>query len=1072
MDQGYYRYPTIAQNQIVFVCEDDLWSVDVAGGAASRLTVTPGQCVTPRLSPDGKWIAFFADDEGHLELYVMPASGGPPQRLTYFGTTMGAVSTWSSDSATIYFTSNRNAWYEREQRGFAIAREGQARELGLGHMKSLSPGPGNAMVVGRNSDDCARWKRYRGGTAGDLWIDATGAGTFSRLITLDGNPVWPMWIGDRIYFIDDHEGIGNLYSCLTNGSDLRRHTNEREYYARYPSTDGTRIVYQAGGEIRLFDIASENVVTVPISCASAAPQTARRFVAASDEFEHFAPHPDGTGLALISRGQAFTMPYWEEAASQYGPGSIARSRLCEWLPDGTHFACVTDRNGFEQIEIHGTGAPQKPRILTKTDIGRVSDLACSPASECIAVANHRHELLLIDGSDGEVRVIDKSRGNRITDLAFSPDGRWLAYCWWPTSDASIVRIARVKSGKIHDATSVLRTDSCPAWDPEGNYLYFISTRDFHPVYDALQFHLSFPQAMRPFVVTLRDDVPSPFLPKPRPVHRDHDRDHYHEDEKKNEKIAPIDIDFEGMTGRVLGFPVDEGEYHQIVATKRRVLFTRFEVRGERPASPSWDETDETGTLLAYDFEQMRLATFVHDVNEVRLAADSRTLLYRSHERLRAIDAQADLPEEGEDQKPPQETSRKSGWLDLDRISVEISPRAEWAQMYREAWRLQREHFWVADMSDVDWNKVFERYKKVLPRIRTRLELSDLIWEMQGELGTSHAYEFGGDVRVPPQYSQGFLGADLSWDEREGGYKIDRIYRGDSWNREHDSPLAEPGLGIREGDIIIAIGGKRLSKEFTPEEALVNTAEREVTLAVEGKKNNERRLLVKTLGDERGLRYRAWVEGNRKFVHDQTGGKVGYVHIPDMGPWGFSEFHRGYLSEFDRKGLIVDVRYNRGGHVSPLLLEKLARKRVGYDLSRYGPPQPYPPESVGGAIVAITNQFAGSDGDIFSHCFKLYELGPLVGKRTWGGVIGINPYHRLVDGTITTQPEFSFWFTDVGWSVENYGTDPDYDVDIAPNDYRDGNDPQMAKALALIKEAVKNVVDPRPSIDTRPSLKLP
>jgi tricorn protease len=1072
MDQGYYRYPAIAQNKIVFVCEDDLWSVDAGGGVASRLTVTPGQCVTPRLSPDGKWIAFFADDEGHLELHVMPAAGGPPQRLTYFGSTMGAVSTWSADSSNIYFTSNRNAWYERATHGFVIARDGQARALQLGHMKSLSLGPGGAMVLGRNSEDCARWKRYRGGTAGDLWIDATGAGIFSRLIATGGNPVWPMWIGERIYFIDDHEGVGNLYSCLTNGTDLRRHTDEREYYARYPSTDGQRIVYQAGGEIRLFDIESERVVTVPISCASAAPQTARRFIAASEELEHFAPHPDGTGLALISRGQAYTMPYWEEAAVHHGSGSGARNRLCEWLPDGNRFACVTDRNGFEQIEIHETQVPGKARILTKTDIGRVAELATSPAAECIAVANHRHELLLIDGASGDVRVVDKSQGNRITDPVFSPDGRWVAYCWWPTTDTSIVRIARVKSGKVHDVTPVLRTDSSPAWDPEGNYLYFISTRDFHPVYDALQFDLSFPQAMRPFVVTLRDDVCSPFLPKPRPVHRDHDRDHYHDDEKKNEKPEPIDIDFDGITGRVLGFPVDEGDYGQIVAAKRRVLFTRFEVRGLRPASRSWDEVEESGTLLAYDFEQQRMATIAQDCGDIRLAADHRTLLYRSHERLRAIDAQMDLPEEGDENKPPAEAGRKSGWLDLERISVEINPRAEWAQMYREAWRLQREHFWVADMSEVDWTRVFERYKLVLPRVRTRLELSDLIWEMQGELGTSHAYEYGGDVRIPPQYSQGFLGADFSWDEREGGYKIERIYRGDSWNREHDSPLAEPGLGIREGDVLIAIAGKRLTTDFTPEEALVNTAEREVTLAIEGKKNNERRLLVKTLADERGLRYRAWVEANRALVHEQTGGKVGYVHIPDMGPWGFSEFHRGYLTEFDRQGLIVDVRYNRGGHVSPLLLEKLARKRVGYDVSRYGPPQPYPPESVGGAIVAITNQFAGSDGDIFSHCFKLYDLGPLVGKRTWGGVIGINPYHRLVDGTITTQPEFSFWFTDVGWNVENYGTDPDYDVDIAPHDYRDGNDPQMTQALALIKAALKNVVDPRPQLETRPSLKLP
>ncbi|MDQ6931335.1 MAG: PDZ domain-containing protein [Candidatus Eremiobacteraeota bacterium] len=1071
MDQGYYRYPTIAGDRIVFVCEGDLWAVPAGGGEASRLTVTPGQCSTPRLSPDGKWIAFFADDEGHQELYVMPAGGGPPQRMTHFGATMGAVSTWSADSRTIYFTSNRNAWYERETRGFEIARDGQARELGIGHFKSMSVGPKTAFVIGRNSDDCARWKRYRGGTAGDLWIDAHGTGTFERLISLNGNPVWPMWVGGRIYFVDDHEGIGNLYSCLTDGSDLRRHTNETEYYARFPSTDGTRIVYAAGGEIRLLDLENDTVTSVPISAASAAPQTARRFVQAADELEHFAPHPEGTGLAIVARGQPFTMPYWEEAVIHHGQGSQTRYRLTEWMGCANRFVCVSDGAGYERIEMHQTDAPDKPRVITKSDIGRVSDLAVSPCDDCIAVANHRHELLLIDPASGAVRVVDKSNGHRVTDLAFSPDGRWIAYCWWPTNDTSIIRICKVKSGKTHDVTPVLRTDCAPAWDPQGKYLFFISTRDFHPVYDALQFDLSFPQAMRPFVVTLRDDVPSPFLPKPRPIHRDDEHERESEERRKKEVVA-IDIDFEGITGRVLGFPVDEGAYDQIVATKNRVLFTRFEVRGLRPAGNNFDEDDEAGTLLAYDFDQMRLATLAQDVSEMRLAADQRTLLYRSHDRLRAIDAQGDLPEDGDDNKPGSEPGRKSGWIDLDRVSVQVQPRAEWAQMYREAWRLQREQFWIEDMSDVDWQHVFERYNRVLPRVRTRLELSDLIWEMQGELGTSHAYEFGGDVRVPPQYSQGFLGADLCWDEREGGYRIDRIYRGDSWNRDTDSPLAEPGTGVREGDVITAIGGKRLTHTFTPEEALVNTAEREVALTVEGKKSTEKRVLVKTLADERALRYRAWVENNRRYVHEKTDGKVGYIHIPDMGPWGFSEFHRGFLSEFDRQGLIVDVRYNRGGHVSPLLLEKLARKRVGYDISRYGPAQPYPPESVGGAMVAMTNQFAGSDGDIFSHCFKLYKLGPLVGKRTWGGVIGINPYHRLVDGTITTQPEFSFWFVDVGWGVENYGTDPDYNIDIAPHDYREGNDPQMMKALELIAQGAKEFHDPRPVITTRPSLKLP
>jgi tricorn protease len=357
-------------------------------------------------------------------------------------------------------------------------------------------------------------------------------------------------------------------------------------------------------------------------------------------------------------------------------------------------------------------------------------------------------------------------------------------------------------------------------------------------------------------------------------------------------------------------------------------------------------------------------------------------------------------------------------------------------------------------------------------VRTRSELSDVIWEMHGELGTSHAYEIGGDLRCPPEYQRGFLGADFRFDESAGVWRIERIYRGDSWNREVDSPLAEPGSNLHEGDALLAIGGKTLTRDFGPNQALVNTAGREVAIAVRTALG-ERRLSFKTLESEQALRYRAWVEANRALVHEQTNGDIGYVHVPDMGPWGFSEFHRGYLSEFDRKGLIVDVRYNRGGHVSPLLLEKLARKRVGYDVSRYSnKPMPYPPESVAGPIVAITNQFAGSDGDIFSHCFKLYKLGPLVGKRTWGGVIGINPYHRLVDGTITTQPEFSFWFKDVGWNVENHGTDPDYDVDIAPHDYRDGKDPQMDFALRLIVEAARNFNEPYPDLATKPSLPLP
>ncbi len=1081
---GYCRFAALHGETLVFVCEDDLWIVHRDGGTARRLTTSSAEVALPRISPDGTQLAFVAREEGNPEVYVMPTGGGVARRLTFLGSDTCTLSGWSPDGVEIFFCSDFGSPFARETHAFAVsATGGPARALQLGHAMAIARHHDGRYVIGRNNADPARWKRYRGGTAGDLWVDATGTGTFTRLISVPGNPVWPMWVGERIAFLSDHEGVGNMYSVLPDGSDLRRHTHETEYYVRFPATDGTTIACTIGAQVALVDILTDTVVRPAIDAPSPAPQLARRFVEIDDGLEHFAPSPDGTALALGSRGRIFTMPLWEEAVTAHGAGSTVRYRLVEWLYDGARFVCVSDDGGAERLEVREAGGDGSATKIVAADFGRVVELVASPTSDVVALANHRHELLVVDLADGKVRTIDTSAASQMHDLAFSPDGRWIAYsCAVPPDagatanpDTAILRIAKVKSGAVHDVTSLLRVDRSPAWDPEGKYLSFISTRDFNPVYDALQFDLSFPQASRPFLVTLRDDVPNPFVAKPSPIHKDRKDDGddaSDDDKKKDDKPLKIDIDFDGIAGRILGFPVDEGKYEQLVATRGRVLFTQFPLRGIKPEGASWDDDHETGVLVAYDFEQQRSATLATDVSDIRLANDRHTLVYTSRERMRAIDAQGDLPEEaGDDPKSGMEPSRRTGWLDLSRASVLVEPAAEWTQMYHEAWRMQREQFWDEAMSGIDWNLVRARYAKLLPLVRTRTELSDVLWEMLGELGTSHAYEIGGDHRHPYQYRRGFLGADYSWDERAGGYRIDKIYRGDSWNRDIDSPLAEPGLAIAAGDVLLAIGGRALSRDVTPDELLVNTAGRDVAIVLAVKKGDRRRVVVHALRDERMLRYRAWVDANRASVHERTGGRVGYLHIPDMGPWGFSEFHRGFLSEFNRDGLVVDVRYNRGGHVSPLLIEKLARKRVGYDISRFGPPMPYPPESVGGPIVALTNQFAGSDGDIFSHVFKLYELGPLVGKRTWGGVIGINPYHRLVDGTITTQPEFSFWFSDVGYRVENYGTDPDFDIDIAPHDDRTGHDPQMEKALELLA-SLRAAAAPMPQFDPKPRLAIP
>jgi tricorn protease len=1072
---GYYRFPTVFADRLAFVSEDDLWLARLDGGIARRLTTSLSEISLPRFSPDGALLAFVGREEGHPEVYVMPAEGGPARRLTYLGGNVCVVCGWSADGKEILFTSDYGSPFERDTQAFAVSIEGGApRPLRLGHVATIAVARSGATLIGRNAIDPARWKRYRGGTAGDLWIDPSGSGTFRRLISLRGNLVWPLWLGERVFFVSDHEGVGNVYSCTPSGGDLRKHTDEREYYARYPSTDGRSIVYGAGAELRVIDTRDGSVRTLEIATPSTAPQTVRRFVESSDRLEHFAPSPDGTQIAIVSRGQPYAMPLWEEAVTHFGRGSRVRYRLIEWMPDGKRLVMVDDAEGHERIV--AVDADRDPsdgvRALTDTSIGRVVELTVSPAGEMVAFTNHRREFFVVDagGSPKDVRKLDESPGDVVSRLAFSPDGRYLAYTWSPSHDVGIIRVCKIKSGELHDVTSPLRVDVNVAWDPDGDYLYFLSTRDFNPVYDALQFDLSFPLAMRPFAVALRKDVRSPFVPKPAPLHKER-----RPEDEAGAKVKPpkIEIDFDGIDGRIIAFPVEEGRYDDIAAARRRVVFTRFPLKAIKVPPKRWHEEEErSGDLLAYDFDAQRLVTLAHEVDDFRLAADHRTLVYGSKDRLRAIDAGDELPEdEDEERKPGNEPGRRTGWIDLSRISVMVEPREEWAQMLREAWRLQREHFWDQRMSGVDWDVVYERYARLLPRVRARGELSDLIWEMHGELGTSHAYEIGGDYRVAPDYKRGFLGCDLEWDEKVEGWRIERIYRGDSWERAFDSPLAAPGLAIEIGDAIVAVGGRPVAKTVSVDELLVNAADREVTLTVLTPKGHKRRVMVKALESDTLLRYRAWVSANREYVHERTGGEVGYLHIPDMGPWGFAEFHRGFLTEFNRSGLIVDVRYNRGGHVSPLLLEKLARKRIGYDVMRYGAPIPYPPESVGGPMVAITNQFAGSDGDIFSHAFKLYKLGPLVGKRTWGGVIGINPIHHLVDGTITTQPEFSFWFIDVGWGVENYGTDPDYDVDIAPHDARAGRDPQMEKALELMA-SLRAAGNGKPSFEPRPYLPLP
>ncbi|GGS76513.1 tricorn protease [Planobispora rosea] len=1047
---AYVRFPTIFGDVVVFAAEDDLWMVPAAGGRAFRLTAGVAEAGYPRLSPRGDQLAFAGREEGPEEVYVMPADGGSARRITYHGG-RSTVAGWDPDGAIVYASDEGQPFDGHKWLHRVLPHDvGVPERLPYGPANSISYGP--RIVLGRNTADPARWKRYRGGTVGDLWI-GVGADGFRRLIALPGNLASPCWAGDRVYFISDHEGVGNVYSCTADGTDLRRHSHHDGYYARNLSGDGRRLVYHAGGELYLVEDGESHHVEVTLR--SSRTQRNRRFVPAADFLDSATLSPDGSSLAITTRGKAFSFPAWEGSVRQHGAASGVRYRLLTWLNDGERLISAASDDGDREVLTVLTADGSAPPVrLDHLDTGRIASLEISPTADLIAATNHRNQLLTVDLSaePAVLTVIESNRFGAVEDVTWSPDGRWLAYACHDTAQTMAIKLYRVETGEAFPATRPVLWDTCPAFDPAGRYLYFIGQRVFNPVYDELQFALGFPLGSRPYAVALRADAASPFVPEPRPLKSDGD-------DEEDEEVEFV-IDTDGIQDRLVVFPLPECRYEAVAAVKGKAIYLTFPVEGA--LGDEYAEFSD-GTLHAYDFAKQKQEVLATDVSEFGLSRDGSTMLYRSGNRLRVIKAGEEPDDDGD------APSRSSGWIDLSRVKVSVCPEAEWRQMFREAWRLQRENFWTEDMAGIDWDGVYERYLPLVDKVTTRGEFSDLLWELLGELGTSHAYESGGAYRARPHYRQGKLGADLSF---EGGvYTIRHIVDGDRWDPECTSPLNRLGVDVRPGDTILAVNGQPVGPSVSPGELLVNQADQEVQLTI-GRDGEKRTVVVRAISDERPGRYRDWVRRNRARCHERSDGRIGYLHIPDMGPEGYAEFHRGFLTEYDREGLVVDVRFNGGGHVSSLLLEKLSRRRLGYNFPRWGTPEPYPGESPRGPMVAITNEWAGSDGDIFSHTFKLLGLGPLIGKRTWGGVIGIWPRHQLADGTVTTQPEFSFAFDDVGWKVENYGTDPDIEVDITPQDYARGVDAQLEKAIDVALERLATHPPHTPDLADRPRVSVP
>jgi tricorn protease len=1063
--KGYYRHPTIHENTVVFVSEDDLWSASVDGGAAVRLTANPGTQTRPRFSPDGSRLAFLSRDEGRIDVFVMPAEGGESTRISFLGTN-SLVAGWSPGGDAVIAATDRFQPFPGWMHLVELPVDGgPARPLPIGPAFSVAHAPnGRAMAIGRNAFDPARWKRYRGGRAGSIWVDARGDGSFRPLVELDGNMADPMWIGRRIYFVSDHEGTGNLYSVTASGNGLKRHTHHEDFYVRHPSTDGHRIVYHCGADIWLHDPASGETRALEITVPSARPQRNRSFRPPGKFLESVDLHPQGHSLAVVARGGAYTMPLWEGSVLRHGAVSLHRQRLATWLPDGERFVAVTDSSGEEALIVRradGTGEP----VLVDRDLGRVRSIDPAPrGGSRVAVTNHRHELIIVDLTRRSRRVVHRSPHGWIEGTSWSPDGRWLAFAAPESPGSCSIFLYDTAGRRLHRIGRNEFSDRRPSFDPSGAYLAFVSSRIFDPVADSVFHDHGFPQADVPMIVSLRSLAPSPLSVaqrSPRPPGAPGPGQNGNGAEGPDEVL----IDFDGIEARLQALPVAPGRIASLRALATRILFTVHPPSGGRP--PSWATPPATprGVLQAWDLATDKLETVAEGVAGFTVSMDGKVLGIVAGRRLRVV------PSGWKDDKASKDTvGRETGWIDLDRVRIEIRPADEWRQMFTEAWRLQRDHYWVESMGGVDWLAIHDRYADLLDRVGSRSEFSDLMWEMQGELGTSHAYEMGGDYRPEPTTSIGYLGADVEWSR--GAWRIARVLEGDPWDPAARSPLAEPGIEAAVGDRILAVDGRPLERGADPGRLLVDRAGRPLSVTLGRGRSRPRTVPVVPLESEAALRYRDWVNRNRALVREWSNGRAGYIHIPDMMTWGFSEFHRAWLVEREREGLVIDVRFNRGGNVSQLLMERLVRRRLGYRISRWRDPVGFPYESPAGPMVCVTNEYAGSDGDIFSHTFKLHGLGPLIGTRTWGGVIGIWPQQSLVDGTVTTQPEFSTWFSDVGYGVENYGTDPDIEVVDLPQDYAEAFDRQLHRGVEELNRIIELGVHVTPDFGPEPSVAPP
>jgi tricorn protease len=1104
-DQTLMRYPSLHGDTIVFVAHDNLWSVPRTGGVASRLTTDPGSDVLPRYSPDGQWIAFTGEYQGNRDVYVIPAAGGPARRLTFTSDVVPAaplrwgpdnmVVTWTPDSRNIVFLSRRDSWNSWYGLLFEVPVSGGLPvRLPLDRGGFLSYGPsGHEIAYNRIMRNFRTWKRYTGGLAQNLDIYDFATRRLRRVTDWPGTETFPMWYGKTIYFLSDHgaERRENIWAYDTDTHAFRQITHFTDYDIDFPSlgtggSDGAGIVFQEGGRLYVLDVPSEALhrlsVTVPDDGSRTGPQwvDASKLIRDRDMAQDvdFSIAPSGARGAFSARGDIFTIPAEHGDTRDLTDTSNADEDHPTWAPDGKTVAYTTDGSGEQQIATRpAEGGPQ--RLLTHFARGYFYTPEWSPGGRYLAFSDGEHRLWYVAASGGTPQLVAADRYNEIHDYTWSPDGLWLAYSITGDNQQSNIWLYSLKTQHATRVSDPLSNDFDPAFDRAGKYLYFVSTRHENPTLSQSEFNIATLKMTGIYVATLRSDEPSPFAPRSdegavggasaeaAAAARPHGGQGAGERKKKGGQAggepwtptatAPIRIDLDGLMQRAVPLPITPANIASLDVRGDEVFYMTIPpqmIEGPLPGEPS--------ALHLFDMRKRKDATVIEGLDAYSLSADGRKVLYEMGKHYFIADAAAG------DAAPK---SRKP--LDLSHMRIRILPTEEWAEMFENVWRLERDLFVNHEMNGVDWNAVHASYAQLLPLVGSRSDLNYLIGEMIGELSNSHTYVGGGDDIPPDQrVPTAFLGADLALDGASGRYRLARIYHGDNTRDQYRSPLTAPGLDVHAGDYLLAIDGVELRAPTDPYSLLVGKQGQTVQLTVAPSPDGKRRTVtVQPVATELSLREHAWIKHNRELVDRLSGGKIAYIYLTDMEALGMEQFIRQFYGQLDKRALIIDDRFNQGGFIDQIVLERLRRVLVGLFTDREWAGTAIPQQLIDGPKVCLINHYSASDGDIFPYFFRQYGLGPLIGTRTWGGVRGIRGEWTLMDGGYITIPEDALYGLHSQWVIENHGVAPDVEVHTSPGALLEGHDAQLETAvkylMGKLKEQPGGLPPPPPELPAYP-----